>query len=500
MVTVMDCGLDEFRENTRGMRIFCFGGGKYFRNFVSLYPDFPIAGVIDNYCRDDWILTESGKYPRYSVSKFCDICGGDCVIVITLRAFEEAVEQMDALKALDGVPCYLSVAIDESDQTETAQKAEWKSRIEALSERKNKGGSPVCQKEEKRIQIWEYFEKSNIGGSKARTDISTILSRQGYAIRKIHCTTQEQAGWQSRQARDDWEKAFASIAEGAVIFMQHPAPRETILPGRLFEQMKREKHVRFIVLVHEVESLRRKYDSPYRQSEFETMLSIGDVFIVHNDVMRQFYIDQGIEERRVISLGIFDYLDSRENVGKIFERSVTIAANLDLVKSPYLLKLKQLSSVKIHLYGPNYSEEITADADNIIYHGSLPTEVIPRRLDRGFGLVWDGDDIQTCSGGTGEYLKYNNPHKLSLYLSAGLPVIIWSQAAQAQFVREHKVGLGVDSLEELGEILEKMSEEQYESYVRNAEALSRKLKSGEFTKTALGRAEMQLNREEGDGK
>ena len=32
------------------------------------------------------------------------------------------------------------------------------------------------------------------------------------------------------------------------------------------------------------------------------------------------------------------------------------------------------------------------------------------------GLVWDGDSCSSCSGVCGEYLKINNPHKISFYL------------------------------------------------------------------------------------
>ncbi|NRO11242.1 Beta-1,6-galactofuranosyltransferase WbbI [Lactobacillus helveticus] len=49
---------------------------------------------------------------------------------------------------------------------------------------------------------------------------------------------------------------------------------------------------------------------------------------------------------------------------------------------------------------------------------------------------------------TGNYLRYNDPHKLSLYLASGIPVIIWKKAAEAKFVEENKVGITVDSLED----------------------------------------------------
>ena len=86
---------------------------------------------------------------------------------------------------------------------------------------------------------------------------------------------------------------------------------------------------------------------------------------------------------------------------------------------------------------------------NINYHGSFGVDEIPSKLTRGFGLVWDGDSLDGCRGQSGQYLRYNNPHKLSLYLSSGLPVVIWTGAAEAGFVREHGVGLCVDSLNDL---------------------------------------------------
>lgn len=107
---------------------------------------------------------------------------------------------------------------------------------------------------------------------------------------------------------------------------------------------------------------------------------------------------------------------------------------------------------KFYLYGPNYGLE---ESDNITYGGVLSPEQVPEVLTKGFGLIWDGNTIETCKGGTGEYLRYNNPHKLSLYLSSGLPVIIWKDAAEAKFVCENGVGYTIDSLREIPELMEK---------------------------------------------
>ena len=58
-----------------------------------------------------------------------------------------------------------------------------------------------------------------------------------------------------------------------------------------------------------------------------------------------------------------------------------------------------------------------------IFGSFLPDE-LPSALEGSFGLVWDGDSSKTCSGVFGEYLRYNNSHKASLYLASGFPIIV----------------------------------------------------------------------------
>ena len=144
------------------------------------------------------------------------------------------------------------------------------------------------------------------------------------------------------------------------------------------------------------------------------MLSIADSIIVHNDKMKGFFTKKGISENKLVSLKIFDYLMDKEATSKnvIFERAISIAGNLDINKSAYIAQLGKLGIV-VHLYGPNFSHSLEQYED-IQYHGSFPASEIPNQLNSGFGLVWDGNSVDTCSGDFGEYLQYNNPHKLSL--------------------------------------------------------------------------------------
>lgn len=176
-------------------------------------------------------------------------------------------------------------------------------------------------------------------------------------------------------------------------------------------------------------------------------------------------------------------MDNRKKAN-VFEKKLTIAGNLDVKKSKYIGKLGNLKNINIDLFGPNFDEKMSFYR-NINYKGSFPSNEIPQMLTSGFGVVWDGDCIKTCKGDTGEYLKYNNPHKLSLYLASGLPVVIWEEAAEAEFVLENGVGIAVKSLCDIERIFSDMSYIDYCIMQNNVQKVAEKLKQGWYTKNAL---------------
>lgn len=78
-----------------------------------------------------------------------------------------------------------------------------------------------------------------------------------------------------------------------------------------------------------------------------------------------------------------------------------------------------------------------------------------------FGLVWSSDSYPGVTGLTGEYERYNAPHKASMYLAADEPLIVARQAAIAPFVEKHGIGLVVDDLSQLKEAIDQLSEAEY---------------------------------------
>ena len=107
-------------------------------------------------------------------------------------------------------------------------------------------------------------------------------------------------------------------------------------------------------------------------------------------------------------------------------------------------------------------------------------DIIPSKLKADFGLVWDGDSVDTCAGDTGRYLLYNNPHKFSLYLASGLPVIVWEKSAVSEFVRQYGIGLIVSSLNEIGKRVRNLSIDEYKQMLSRVAKISADIRSGKF--------------------
>ena len=356
-------------------------------------------------------------------------------------------------------------------------------------------------------------------GVKARDDVEYILRGIGY--KEIGIPTlrddRKNVGKVKKvlahfKVRNLWNKMTKELSKGDTILIQYPIREHTIFLSSVLRNI-RKRGAKIIFLIHDLDSLRYEFEKETDVSKLkgkrleieQKALHFGNRIIVHNKAMLEKMVELGFDRRKLVSLEIFDYIvpedgdkkaaegdDSGKNgIGSSVtteakgervakELPVIIAGNLSKVKSEYIYKLPE--SVKFNLYGVNYEGE---EKENISYKGSFMPDELPHELSGSFGLVWDGESAETCSGVYGEYLRINNPHKTSLYLASGIPVIIWSKAALADFVKENKVGIVVDSLYNIPDVLGWMTAEEYNEMKKNAGMMAKKLRDGEFTKKAL---------------
>ena len=353
-----------------------------------------------------------------------------------------------------------------------------------------------------KAQIREITKEYHDAGSKATADIARIAAEEGFACFDLKQDTQEESimGKLLRQKGyiRDLRTIRKNIPQGAIVLLQHPFHHRQISRDRTLKELKEKKNCRFICVVHDVEELRGYRYNEYYAQEFKTMLETADQLIVHNTKMKEWFQSTGVPEEKLISLECFDYLipeavDPAEQKDDK-EESICVAGNLDPDKSGYILELGKTKGIRIHLYGPNCPDTLK-QRGQIRYHGSVPPDELPGRLEGRFGLVWDGYSAESCMGEAGNYLKYNHPHKLSLYLASGIPVIIWEQSAAAEFVREQGVGLITGSIKEAEEAVMKVSEAEYAQMRDRANKTGAKLRSGAYFRSALAEAIMRIRTE-----
>ncbi len=187
----------------------------------------------------------------------------------------------------------------------------------------------------------------------------------------------------------------------------------------------------------------------------------------------------------MILMEAFDCLSEGKIPVREKSRMVAIAGNLAADKSGYL---KDIGKVPLEwqLYGTNWAG---SDSTRIEYHGEIAPEKLPETISGAFGIVWDGDSLDGLTGLYGAYALLNSPHKLSTYLAGGLPVIVAKNAAAADFVAREQVGVALNSLRELPELIRTMPEEDYQRYAANARRVGAQLRAGENTKRALRKLE-----------
>lgn len=323
----------------------------------------------------------------------------------------------------------------------------------------------------------ENSEKYMHAGYKARVDILTLCEKLGgYPI-----------DFFKKPIKNKFLKLMNLIVllrivkhlkPGDILFLQS----QTALLGKIIKKLKK-KRVRTIMLIHDIDGLRSS-NMVLLKKELELFKNC-DVLIVHNEEMAKKLELLGLDRSCMISLGAFDYICEKPK--DFFSRKgICFAGNL--TKSGFLSELPDsIIEYGIKLYGPN-SEGKKIDS-RINYEGAFLPEEIPNKIsDSKYALIWDGDSLNTCSGLIGQYMLYNNPHKLSLYLAAEVPVIVWEEAAVASFVKENKVGICVKSLEDVTKKINEVSQEQYSEFIKNVKEIGEKIRRGYFFERAINYA------------
>lgn len=304
--------------------------------------------------------------------------------------------------------------------------------------------------------VWDNVDTLNAytGGGKARRDVSFFLRKNGFISLPYF------------NSKNIVLKAFYRclnmilfpflIKNGGKLLVQYPFNGGQRFILKIFKHIKK---INCIFLVHDLESIRLKADIDIEQTD----LQYADKIIALNEPMAE-YIENTLQIKNtpISLLKLWDYalVESDEYMQyfnltepKTKEIKVLITGNLSVEKATYLKDLGLVQNVHFYLLGDGGNKY--TNIDNVTYLGNFDSNK-PIKLicdQQVYGLVWDGDSIETCGGLYGNYLRYNLPHKTSFYLSNQLPIIVWEEAFVSGILSDYKIAYKIKSLQDINAVI-----------------------------------------------
>lgn len=305
---------------------------------------------------------------------------------------------------------------------------------------------------------------------KAKTDIVRISNQNGYKTLNIFRYYSGNESDEAMHARIDG--ITAAVAPGDYVVYQYPT-YVGIRFDIFFLMHLAARNAKIILFIHDVETLRHGKDESFDEIG---LLNKCSALVVHTKAMSTELQVMGVKVPMIVNY-TFDYLPSKNIQNEVgIQKKVVIAGSL--AKSSFLKQWNYETNIDV--FG-----RLPADAlsENVNYRGEFSQEELMEKLPHCFGLAWD------TAKDFGQYTRYNNPHKVAMYLSMGLPVIIWKEAGMAQFITDNKLGYSLESLDDLDGLMNTLDAKSMDSVVNQVRKFSLLLREGFFTTRALLEAE-----------
>jgi hypothetical protein len=288
---------------------------------------------------------------------------------------------------------------------------------------------------------------------------------------------------------------FAHLQSGDTIILQYPIYLSYFVVKKMLKYLK-VNDIRVIFFIHDFNSLRISADGGVRgvghtrdqqasiRKEID-LLNFSNQICVPTNAMRDFILNHGYKGSAYV-FGMYDYLaDPKKLAHKTSDyHNIIFAGNLN--KAPFINGLVSYKDASFQIFGQKPLYALNPDLN---YQGVYPADKLISNFGSGFGLVWDGDSTDRVSGVLGEYMRFNSPYKASMYLAAGLPIIVWEKAAIADLVFEHNLGITATSISDAVDQITAISESQYAALVASVKKFSSQICQGGMIKQVF----QQLN-------
>ncbi|MCI2172561.1 hypothetical protein [Schleiferilactobacillus perolens] len=318
--------------------------------------------------------------------------------------------------------------------------------------------------------------------SASKEDVATIGRQVNYEWLNIFVYNGAYESDQALFSRIDG--ITAAVTAGDLVVYQYPTLNGPRFENLFIDRMN-SRGVNVVIFVHDVELLRGSNVAMLKFDEY-SFFNKAAALIVHNPIMAAALQKHGVT-KPMVPLYMFDVIDDSQPQNKP-SRQLVFAGNIN--KSPFLGDWPYHTPIKV--FGMASFGDIRSKLENnprVDYRGALYRDKLNEAIGNGLGLVWD---VNTPQGNYATYAQYNNPYKLSFYLSHAIPVILSHNAAPAKFITENHLGFVLNELNDIDSLMDHLTDKELAEVTTNVLHLSTLLHSGYFTKRALLVAEQAV--------
>lgn len=320
-------------------------------------------------------------------------------------------------------------------------------------------------------------ERQFVASSKATEDVAKLLLEQGYTYVPVKRNIlNRHIGGLEFTVKMWWK--LKCLPKGANVFIQYPMVN--IKAFYLIAKGFRKHNAS--IIVHDLQSYRHVdiNGEDARRKEIEILNCFKNV-IVHSTAMKDRLSQDGVKTNMHV-LVAFDYLLSSNQ--SIIKDKLGIVFAGALQKSAFLNEVYKIPQKFVHLNLYGAQKPTIKYTKSINYKGKFAPSNISK-IEGDWGLMWDGEGIDTCKGKFGNYLHLIAPHKFSLYIACGLKIIIWEESAMAPLVKEKGLGIVINNLYEVEEKITSLTNEELTEIEKNVKEFSKQIRTGQMFLKAL---------------
>lgn len=316
---------------------------------------------------------------------------------------------------------------------------------------------------------------------KPKEDVAILLAQAG--IRPLYYS--RYVSWNDDHWASQIKGMLATVVKDDVVIAQTPtyaAPEvETMIVDQTHEQ-----GAKIVGFVHDVEFLR--YPQSYDQQAGVDFLNSFDALMINTKQMRDQVVAAGVIVP-IVEVGPWGYVQPFPKRRPKFSKDIHYAGNLVEWKAGFLQNLP--ADLHVLLYGSaDGNQDLGFElAPGVERMGSYSQEKLAMALDHGFGLIWDCNAHDEYN----PYALINMPHKFSLYMSLGLPVIANANSAIGTFVQTNGVGIVVNTMADLPQRMAALDEAAYNEIADRVSVMADLIRAGRHLQLGALNAVLTVN-------